>query len=566
MKRVDQGTLSSTVAERGHRDAGETDFDVVVVGAGFGGLYALHSMRGLGLSTRVIEAGSGVGGTWFWNRYPGARCDVDSVDYSYSFSPELQEEWTWSARFAEQPEILAYLNHVADRFDLRRDIQFDTRVVSATYIEESQRWDLRTDTGEQFTARYCIMATGNLSTTNFPAIAGIDSFAGESYHTGAWPEDVDFTGKRVGLIGTGSTGIQAATAVARTAEQLYVFQRTPHFSIPACDHPLDDEFVAEVKATYTERRRASRASLAGFPYPQPPKGAIEYDEPTRTAMMEEAWTKGGNAIQFTFNDVLTNPESNALVSEFIRGKIREVVNDPAVGELLAPKTYPFGTKRVCKDTDYYETYNRSNVTLVDVQSAPIVQFTPNGIHTEDGEYELDAVIFATGFDAVTGTLLRANITGRDGLRLEDAWHGGPQTYLGLGVAGFPNMFIVTGPGSPSVLTNMVMAIEQHIEWITRCIGDLETLGYGAIEPTVHAQSEWVAHVNEVASQTLYMQASSWYLGANVPGKVRVFMPYIGGFSRYSAICDEVAAEDYRGFILTADRSAPAPAVHASASS
>lgn len=528
----------------------QEQIDVVIVGAGFGGLYALHSVRELGLSVRVIEAGSGVGGVWHWNRYPGARCDVDSVEYSYSFSPELEQEWTWSSRFAKQPEILEYLNHVADRFDLRRDIQFDTRVTSATYDERTQRWDLGLDNGEQLIARYCIFAAGNLSSVNRPDIPGIERFTGETYHTGAWPDGVDFVGKRVGLIGTGSTGIQVSSAVAEEAEHLYVFQRTAHFSVPACDHPLDEDFVAKIKATYPERRALARTSLAGFPIPQPPKGAIDYDEKTRRAMMEEAWKVGGNAIQFTFNDLLTNAESNAIVSDFIREKIREVVTDSEVAELLVPKGYPFGTKRVCKDTDYYETYNRDNVTLVDVKSDPIVEFQEHAIRTEQRAYELDAVIFATGFDAVTGTLLRMNITGRDGTRLEDVWEGGPQTYLGLNVAGFPNMFIVTGPGSPSVLTNNVMAIEQHVEWITRCLSHLETRGYSAIEATNQAQSEWVAHVNEVAERTLYMQAASWYLGANVPGKPRVFMPYVGGFGRYSAICDDVADDNYRGFILS----------------
>jgi cyclohexanone monooxygenase len=523
--------------------------DAVVVGAGFAGLYALHRLRLNGFSVRVFESAPEVGGTWYWNRYPGARCDVESMDYSYSFSSELEQEWHWTSRYATQPEILAYLGHVADRFDLREDIKFGTRVIAMHYDPATSRWMVRTDKEDHVSAQFCIMATGCLSSAQAPALPGSASYRGQTYHTGTWPGPRRFDGQTVGVIGTGSSGIQVIPEMAAQARHLFVFQRTANFSTPARDHPLAAETERAVKASYPERRAASRTSPGGLPLPRPAYGADDVDAARRQAILERAWEMGGNAMQVTFKDLLVNERTNETVSDFMRSKIRETVNDPVVAELLCPKDYPFGGKRVCKDTNYYETFNRANVTLVDLRAEPIQGFFESGIRTTRAEYQLDSVIFATGFDAMTGTLLRIDIVGRDGLRLADEWAEGPQTYLGLMVAGFPNMFLVTGPGSPSVLTNMVTAIEQHIEWITGCINDLRKQRRSAVEATTEAQCDWVDHTREVASQTLYMKANSWYLGANIDGKPQIFMPYVGGLDRYRQICAEVADADYQGCVF-----------------
>ncbi len=535
--------------------------DVVVVGAGFGGLYALYELRALGLSVVVLEAGPDVGGTWFWNRYPGARCDVESVDYSYSFSPELEQEWRWTSRYATQPEILSYLRHVAERFDLRRNIQFDTRVTEAHFDDGTSRWTVRTDTGDTISTRFCVMATGCLSTAQVPDLPGKDSYRGNVYHTGTWPGPVGFEGQAVGVIGTGSSGIQVIPQVAAQAEHLYVFQRTPNFSTPANDQPLDPEIVREVKAGYAARRALAQDSPGALPLPRPTIAPDDVDADERYAVMERAWEVGGNSMQVTFKNLLIDQATNDVVAEFMRSKIRQKVKDPATAERLCPKDHPFGSKRVCKDTDYYETFNRPNVTLVDLRSEPIVALHQSGIATTKADYQLNSLVFATGFDAMTGTLLKIDILGRDGTRLVDEWDGGPQTYLGLMVAGFPNLFLVTGPGSPSVLTNMVAAIEQHIRWIARCIDDVDTRGYATIEARREAQVNWVTEANKVAEQTLYTKANSWYIGANVVGKPKVFMPYVGGFDRYRRICEEVTASGYRGFIRSpADADADASAL------
>ena len=526
------------------------EFDVVIVGAGFGGLYALYKLRVAGFSVRVFEAAPDVGGTWYWNRYPGARCDVESVDYSYSFSPELEQDWHWSARYATQPEILSYLRHVAERFDLRRDIQFDTRVVGLAYDADRSRWTVRTDRGDAVSSQFCVMATGCLSTAQMPDLPGAADYRGRIFHTGTWPGPVDFSGQRVGVIGTGSSGIQVTPEVAAQADRVVVFQRTPNFTLPARDGPLDPAIEAEFKANYRERRAAAERSPGGLPTARPTVGVSDVDESERAAILERAWELGGNAMQLTFTDLLVDETTNGVVSEFMRSKIREVVEDPHVAELLCPKDYPFGAKRVCKDTDYYETFNRSTVTLVDLRTEPLVGLYESGLRTAKADYELDSIIYATGFDALTGTLLRMDIVGRDGVRLADAWAEGPETYLGLMVAGIPNMFVVTGPGSPSVLTNMVAAIEQHVDWIAECVTRLRDQGYNSIEPSSDAQSDWVANANEVAARTLYMKASSWYLGANIAGKPRVFMPYVGGLDRYREICDEVVTAGYKGFLLS----------------
>ncbi len=522
-----------------------------MVGAGFAGLYAHHRLRALGLTIQGYEAAAGVGGTWWWNRYPGARCDVESMDYCYSFAPELEQEWTWSERYATQPEILRYLDHVADRFDLRRDIEFETRVTAATWSEAEQRWDVVTDRGDRVSARFVVMAVGCLSASKDPEIQGIDTFRGPTYHTGRWPhEGVDLTGLRVGVIGTGSSGIQSIPLMAQQAAQLTVFQRTPNFTMPAKNAPLDPDAVAARKARAREHRQAMRESRAGVLVPPPQESALSVDTATRQSTYEAAWESGTLfGMIASYNDLLVNPDANETAAEFVRRKIREIVADPEVADRLSPRGHPLGTKRPCLDTDYYATYNRDNVTLVDVRATPIVEITPAGIRTTTQEYELDAIVFATGFDAMTGPLLRPDITGVGGVALRDKWAAGPRTFLGLATAGFPNLFIVTGPGSPSVLVNMAVAIEQHVDWITDCIAYLDERNIGAIEATVESEDDWVAHVNQVASYTLFPRANSWYMGANVPGKPRVFMPYIGGLPRYTETIESVAANGYRGFEL-----------------
>jgi cyclohexanone monooxygenase len=526
-------------------------FDVVVVGAGFAGLYMLHRLRGLGFSVRVYEAADGVGGTWYWNRYPGARCDVESVDYSYSFSPELEQEWTWTERYATQPEILAYLEHVTDRFELRSDIQFETRIVSCRFDEDAGRWTLETDGGETVSAAYCIMATGCLSSAKLPAVEGVGSFAGPTFHTGHWPhQPVDFSGQRVGVIGTGSSAIQSIPHIARQADSVVIFQRTPNFSVPAWNHPLDPQYVAEVKATYPERRELCRQSQAGFPITGDTRAAREADDEERAAQFGAKWEEGGLRFLGAFADLLTDPEANEAASEFLRSKIRERVRDPQTAALLSPTGYPCGSKRLCVDIDYYETFNRDNVTLVDIRRAPIESITTTGVVTAAATYEFDALVFATGFDAMTGALANIDIRGKNDQSLTDKWRDGPRSYLGLAAAGFPNLFLITGPGSPSVLSNMVVSIEQHVDWIADCLVHLRSAGLGRIEATTQAEDDWVTLVAALADFTLFPQGNSWYIGANIEGKPRVFMPYIGGVNTYRAQCDDIAAKDYEGFSLS----------------
>jgi cation diffusion facilitator CzcD-associated flavoprotein CzcO len=526
------------------------ELDAVIVGAGFSGLYMLYRVRDvLGLKTRVYEAGDGVGGTWYWNRYPGARCDSESYYYSFSFDEELEQEWEWNSRYPEQPEILAYLNHVADRFDLRRDIQLSTRVVEAIFDEETNRWNVRTDRGERIRAQFFISAVGCLSATNVPKIPGLERFEGDWYHTGEWPhEDVDFRGKRVGLIGTGSTGIQATPVIAAEAEHLTVFQRTPNYSVPARNAPLDPEETQRVKANYREVRRLSRESSFGFPYAVSARSALEHSPEERQAIYEGLWELGG--IRFlagSFNDLIRNKEANDTAAEFIRAKIRGIVKDPAVAEKLVPTDHPYGTKRPPIDTDYFETFNHQNVSLVDIRNAPILEITPRGIRTEAAEYELDIIVFATGFDAMTGSLLKIDIRGLGGRSLREKWEEGPRTYLGLQLAGFPNLFTITGPGSPSVLVNMPVSIEQHVEWISDCITYMRDKGLSRIEATPDAEEAWVEHVSDVANETLFPLANSWYVGSNIPGKTRVILPYVGGMCTYRERCVEVASRGYEGF-------------------
>ena len=525
-----------------------SDVDAVVIGAGISGLYAVYKLRKRGMTVHGFESAAGVGGTWFHNRYPGARCDVESIDYSYSFDEDLQQEWTWSERFATQEEILAYLEHVADRHDLRNAFEFLTRVVSTVYDEESALWTVTTDTGRSVTARFCIMATGVLSATNRPDIPGRDTFTGESYHTGEWPhEPVDFAGKRVGVIGTGSSGIQSIPVIAKEADHVFVFQRSPNYSIPAGNRPLTAEQIAEVKASYSERRRLARMSGGGTPFTPYPKGAMEVDEAERRRVYDEWWQRGGYLFAKAFPDQTTSIEANNSAREYVEAKIREMVKDPEIAKQLIPTDHPIGTKRIVTDDGYFETFNRDNVTLVNLRATPIVEITEDGVRTSGQHYPLDMIVFATGFDAMTGALARIDIRGRAGRTLREEWSAGPRTYLGLASHGFPNMFFMVGAGSPSVLANMVLMAEQQVDWISDCLDHLDAHDAASIEPTEQAVDEWIAECNEKAAGTLFPSANSWYMGANIPGKPRVFMPYIGGFANYGNICAEIAAAGYKGF-------------------
>ena len=539
-------------ANRPARQAQQIDFDVVIIGAGMSGLYMLHLLRGLGFSARIYETGSDVGGTWYWNRYPGARCDIESMEYSYSFSDELQQDWHWTERYAAQPEILRYVNHVADRFDLRRDIQFDTCVTSAHYDAVNNSWLITTDGGEQVAARYCVAAVGCLSAAQVPKIPGFDTFRGRWYHTGHWPhEGVDFSGQRVGIIGTGSSGIQSIPVIAQQAAHLYVFQRTPNFAVPSRNRPLDPEEECRIKATYPELRQLERESRGGYIVERGEQSALEVSAEEREREFVKRWERGGFGFTSSFSDLGIDRAANDTAAEFVRARIREIVHDPDVAEMLSPRDHPIGTKRLPLDTDYYQTYNRDNVTLVDIRSAPIACITPGGIRTREAEFALDAIVFATGFDAMTGPLFGIDIRGRGGCVLKEKWAAGPRTYLGIASAGFPNLFMITGPGSPSVLSNMMVSIEQHVEWTADCLKYLREQGLNCIEADLDAEDAWVEHVNVEAFKTLYPQANSWYMGANIPGKPRIFMPYIGGVGRYRQTCDEVAAKGYEGFRLAA---------------
>ncbi|MCY4516585.1 MAG: NAD(P)/FAD-dependent oxidoreductase [Acidimicrobiaceae bacterium] len=523
--------------------------DVVVVGAGFAGMYMLHKLRDLGFDAVVVERADDVGGTWYWNRYPGARCDVESMQYSYSFDPELEQEWEWSERYSGQPEILRYANHVADKYDLRRDIRFETTVTAVDWDDDARQWHLQTDRGP-YRARFVVMATGCLSTANVPQFEGAETFEGPTYHTGRWPhEGVDFDGKSVAVIGTGSSAVQAIPVIAAECRELTVFQRTPNYSVPARNQPLDPIEKADWKANYRELRARMVTEPAAMVLRLPGSEdlAKEASDDEFARRMEQRWAVGGFTFYRAYGDIALDAESNDRVAEFVRRKIAEVVHDPEVAAKLTPHN-TIACKRPCLDTHYYETFNEPHVNLVDVSATPIERISPAGVVVDGTEYPVDAIVYATGFDAMTGTLLRMNITGRGGVRLADHWDAGPRTYLGLGVAGFPNMFTVSGPGSPSVLTNMIPSIEQHVDWIARCLVDLRERSTTVIEAEPDAEAYWVDHVNAVADLTLYPTCNSWYLGANIPGKTRVFMP-LPGFPPYVEICEDVASDNYRGFAL-----------------
>jgi cyclohexanone monooxygenase len=543
--------LQSTSA-KSQPTAAET-CDVVVVGAGFAGMYMLHKLRGQAFSVRVYEQGGDVGGTWYWNRYPGARCDVESMQYSYSFSDELQQEWDWSERYAPQPEILKYANHVADRFDLRRDIQLDTRVDRAVFDETSNSWSVTTSDGKTVTARYVVLATGCLSNARMPDIKGLADFKGKVYHTGNWPhEPIDFTGQRVGVIGTGSSAIQSVPIIAEQADHLTVFQRTANFSIPARNAALTAEEREAFRQKYPEIRRFAREEARNGIYTEmPDKGALDDGDNERRSKYEARWSRGGLTFMSVYNNLAIDKAANDTAADFVREKIAEIVRDPQVAKLLQPNNHPIGSKRICIDSDYFAAFNRPNVTLVDIRSNPIEEISLNAVRAGGRDYEVDALVLATGFDAMTGSVAKIDIRGRDGQTLNQKWAEGPKTYLGLMSAGFPNLFIITGPGSPSVLSNMIVSIEQHVDWIADCVGWMRDHGLEVMEAEQDAEDKWVAHVNEVAHTTLYPQANSWYMGANIPGKPQIFMPYIGGVGLYRQICNDVAAKGYEGFAMTA---------------
>jgi cation diffusion facilitator CzcD-associated flavoprotein CzcO len=541
------------MVDAGNGGGRTTELDALVIGAGFAGLYQLLCLRDrLGLSVQALEAGGGVGGTWYWNRYPGARCDSESHVYWYTFSPEMMREWEWSERYPGQAEILRYLNFVADRFDLKRDIWFNTRVVAASYDEQANRWQVRTEGGEAYIVKFLITAVGCLSTANVPDFSGLHDFAGDWYHTGQWPhEGVDFTGKRVGMIGTGSTGIQAAPVIAAAAEHLTVFQRTANYSVPARNAPLTAEFRQYIKEHAQDIRAFTHETINGMAFRIEERLAVDTPSEEREKIYEAAWERGGLQFRAAFQDMMIDKRANDTAADFVRRKICSIVKDPKTAAILSDIDHPYAAKRPPIDTNYFETYNRPNVTLVDLRKAPIERISRAGICTTEAEYPVDIIVFATGFDAMTGPMLRMNIRGRGGVALKEVWEAGPRNYLGLQVAGFPNLFTITGPGSPSVLCNMPVAIEQHADWITDCIRYLNDNGLERIEARADAVDKWVAEVNDVAHKTVLPLAKhSWYLGANIPGKPRVFMPYAGGMLRYRQICADVAARGYEGFMLS----------------
>ncbi|MEC7146527.1 MAG: NAD(P)/FAD-dependent oxidoreductase [Pseudomonadota bacterium] len=524
------------------------DVDVVVVGAGFSGLYLLYRLRKAGFSTRVFERGGDVGGTWYWNRYPGARCDVESLQYSYSFDEQLQQDWHWPEKFSAQPDILAYANHVADRFNLKKDIEFNVEVKASRFDENLKTWKITTNTGEEIDAQYFIMATGCISTTQIPNIKGLSDYVGNTFHTGDWPhEEVDFSGQSIAVIGTGSSGIQSIPVLAKQAKKLTVFQRTPNYSIPSQNEPMTKKYERSWKDVYSERRKEMRYSAHGSLKDLNDVPALSVDEDQRQELYTKRWAIGGTGFLGSFNDLLTNADANYTAAEYVRQQIKRVVKDKETAEILCPRSYPIGTKRICIDTGYFETYNRENVKLVDISKKPIQRLVADGIIVDDQLYAFDSIIFATGFDAMTGSIFNVDIKGRGGLALKEKWNAGPKTYLGLMSASFPNLFMITGPGSPSVKSNMIMSIEQHVDLVIETLLSMRRKGLSVVEPELEAENKWVDHVQEVANKTLFPQANSWYMGANIPGKPRLFMPYIGGVGAYREICEEIVANNYRGF-------------------
>ncbi len=530
----------------------EGHLDIAIIGAGWAGMYMLYRARLLGLKARVFEAAPEVGGTWYWNRYPGLRCDVESLDYSFSFSDELQQEWNWTERFSTQEEILRYAHFVAEKFDLHRDIQFNTRIASAQFDDETRLWNINTEDGQTITTLNYVMATGCLSVPKDPDITGLENFQGQIYHTTDWPkEGVDFTGKRIAVVGTGSSGIQVIPILAEQAEHLTVFQRTPSFSLPAFNAPIDPEYAQVLKTHYPAHRRHAREnSFGGIPFISYDRSALDVSPAERWRIYQELYNRGAPfAFQSAFNDLLVDAEANQTAVYFVAEKIRLKVKDPAVAELLIPAGQHIATRRLCIDTQYYETFNRDNVSLISIKHTPIECIVANGIQTSARLHEFDCIVFATGYDAVTGALLKVDIRGEKGLSLREKWADGPRSNLGVMIAGFPNLFTVTGPGSPAVFSNMFVSIEQHVDWIANCIAYVRAQGKTHIATSEEAESAWLQHINELAAQTLFPQSTSWYMGDNIPGKPRAFMAYIGGVGTFRKTCDQVAASGYQGFIF-----------------
>ena len=521
------------------------ELDVIIVGAGFSGLYMLYKMRKMNLKALIIERASDAGGTWFWNRYPGARCDIESIEYSYSFSDELQQEWNWSNRYSDQSEILEYINYVVKKFNLKENIVFNTSVKSAKFDEKLKNWIVETDS-KSYSSKFCVMATGTLSSIKQPNFDGLENFKGDWYVTGEWPhEKLDFTSKKVAIIGTGSSAVQSIPVIAEEAKNLTVFQRSPNYTIPANNRPLTEKELSNAKSSYDQIREKAKYTRAGIGYNQfDERKLLDLSSEEIKKELNNRWKMGGQEI-FTagFTDVGVSLEANKIVADFVKSKIREIVKDPNVAKLLSPED-AIGCKRLCADTNYFETYNRENVELIDLNSNPINSITENGILTKNKEFKFDTIIFATGFDAMTGALQAIDITGKNGKKLKQVWKDGPKSFLGLLINGFPNLFTVTGPGSPSVLTNMMVAIEQHVEWISDCINFLSKSNLNEVEADELFQIEWMDHIEEVAKNTLRYTCNSWYVGANVPGKKRVFMPYAGGFGKYREKCDEIAENNY----------------------
>ncbi|MFT6582616.1 MAG: cyclohexanone monooxygenase [Alphaproteobacteria bacterium] len=535
-----------------------TSVDAVIVGAGFSGLYLLHRLRKSGFTTRIFERGGGVGGTWYWNRYPGARCDVESMQYSYSFDEDLQQEWRWPEKFSGQPDILAYANHVADRFNLQEHIEFNTEVNAAKFDASERCWNIETSSGEQLTAKFFIMATGCISTAQTPKIDGLADYKGDTYHTGNWPhKKVDFTGQNIAVIGTGSSGIQAIPVLAEEAAHVTVFQRTPNYSIPSRNEPMTPEYSHSWKDGYQEKRAEMRYAPNGVLRELNDKPALVVSNDERQATYEARWEIGGSGFLASFNNLLTSQEANDTACEFVRDQIRNIVKDPETAELLAPKGYPIGTKRLCVDSDYFETYNRENVDLVDISDKAIELLTEDGLVSDGRKYVFDSIVFATGFDAMTGSLFNVDIRGVNDVALKEKWRAGPRTYIGLMTEGFPNLFMITGPGSPSVKSNMMTSIEQHVDLVADSLLHMRESGLDLMEPELDAENEWVDHVQEVAHKTLFPQANSWYMGANIPGKPRLFMPYIAGVGAYRKICEQMVADDYSGFRFETNKAAAA---------
>ncbi len=544
--------MAATQENIAQADQASTDqFDAIVIGAGISGMYLIYRLRELGLSVRVYEAGGEVGGTWYWNRYPGCRFDSESISYGYSFSDELLQEWDWNEHYAGQPETQRYLEFVADKFDFRRDIEFNTRIKAATYDEDRNLWEIETEQGKHARAQFLITAVGVLSEPYTPKFEGLDTFEGDSWHTGWWPhEPVDMSDKRVGVIGTGATAVQLITEVAKNVGRLHVFQTQPEYCVPLHNSPIEAEEMREVKAHYPELFQRCRETYAAFDHRFDERSALDVSPEEREAFYEELYAKPGFSLWLgNFHDIFTNRKANDTISEFVRKKIRERINDPVLAEKLVPTDHGFGTKRVPMESGYYEVYNQDNVELIDLKESPIERMTPKGIKTGNAEYELDIIIFATGFDAVTGALNRIDIRGQGGQALKDKWAQGPLTYLGLQSAGFPNLFTVVGPNNGATFCNIPRCIEQNVEWVTDCIRYMREHEFARISTTPEAEDKWTEHVYETVNATLLPQTPTWFFGANVPGKQRVFLLYAGGHPLYRQKCDEVAAKGYEGFVL-----------------